>query len=74
LEEQQRQYGNGLKKYEPRDIEKMLVPDFERCEAEWLSEADKIFAKITPTTLNDGVSSQLRQDIERFFRATWLSG
>lgn len=74
LEEQQRQYGNGLKKYEPRDIERMLVPDFERCEAEWLSGADKIFAKITPTTLNDGVSSQLRQDIERFFRATWLSG
>ncbi len=73
LEEQQRQYGNGLKKYEPRDIEKMLVPDFGRCKAEWLSEADKIFAKITPTTLNDGVSSQLRQEIERFFRATWLS-
>ena len=74
LEEHQRQYGNGLKKYEPRDIEKTLVPDFERSEPEWLTEAAKLFAKITSTSLDHGLSTQSRQETNRFFQSTWLDG
>jgi adenine-specific DNA-methyltransferase len=46
MQEHQRQYGNGLKKYEPRDIEKILVPDFEKCDTKWLGEAQKVLNNI----------------------------
>jgi hypothetical protein len=42
MQEHQRQYGNGLKKYEPRDIEKVLVPDFEKCNPALLVEAQRV--------------------------------
>jgi len=42
MQEHQRQYGDGLKKYEPRDIEKVLVPDFERCDPARLVEAQRV--------------------------------
>jgi adenine-specific DNA-methyltransferase len=46
MQEHQRHYGNGLKKYEPRDIEKVLVPDFERCDPAWLGKAQRVIDSV----------------------------
>ncbi|HWP44613.1 MAG TPA: N-6 DNA methylase [Blastocatellia bacterium] len=46
MQEHQRQYGNGLKKYEPRDIEKIPVPDFEKCDPKRLVEAQRALNSI----------------------------
>lgn len=72
MEEQQRQYGNGLKKYEPRDIERILVPDFELCEPEWLIEAGLIMERIEQSHRKDGTINGTHEEIESFLLRTWL--
>jgi adenine-specific DNA-methyltransferase len=55
MQEHQRQYGNGLKKYEPRDIERILVPDFERCDPAWLGKAQRVMDSVGRGEQSDNI-------------------
>jgi adenine-specific DNA-methyltransferase len=65
MPEHQRQYGNGLKKYEPRDIEKILVPDFEVCDPQWLAEAQQVTEGIERFAMTEPLSSCFEKMILR---------
>ncbi len=74
MEEHQRQYGNGLKKYEPRDIERILIPDFRRGKESWIDEAADIIGRIQKT--HEALSSFVLplEEIENYLAHTWLRG
>ena len=61
MEDQQRQYGSGLKKYEPRDIEKILVPKFESWPDEWIAQAQTYLNTIEGERLRCGSSREHSQ-------------
>lgn len=73
MEEQQRQYGNGLKKYEPRDIERILVPDFEAGETAWISEAKRLVKEAEKVHRTKKTIIPLLKKIEDYFSRTWLA-
>lgn len=72
MEEQQRQYGNGLKKYEPRDIERILVPNFESGDPNWLTEAEDLVSEIDERHRASSDDSDIQDKIETFLGRTWL--
>jgi adenine-specific DNA-methyltransferase len=72
MEEHQRQYGNGLKKYEPRDIESIRIPDFRSGRGAWLDEATEIVGRIRQAHAARRPHVFPQEEIEGYLARTWL--
>lgn len=67
LEFEKREYGNGLEKYEPNDINKTLAPDFKRLEERHLQRLAGLQKRFIGTDRNSVDDGKILQEADAIF-------
>jgi adenine-specific DNA-methyltransferase len=65
---EKREYGNGLEKFEPNDVNKGLIIDFEKLSPEVISEIENIYREWRVNAVKGGESKEKRAQLDEIFK------